>query len=382
MPLPTNNSRPSLPYTPEQSLPNNQRFSLLGRRPPTAEMLDAEFNALQDDINTLAQSINEVQAGNIPGSDDPNNANKVVKTDGEGNLSFTSITSALIEANAVVEQKLAPQSVTTSKLGNAAVIGAKIAEEAIESRHLAASAVGTDELADRAVTSTKIADQALTTAKMADQAVTTVKLGDLAVTPAKLADASVTTPKLADAAVTVPKIAAAAIITDKLANQAVTNPKIAPKAIQVSNIDQQYASMGSVLMAGAFGNVSFSKIASSSFDASLIQQGATLGSLNGTTVAPIGGLIFCMFQILSGSGATLKWRGFNIKQATCVFSEETSEYYVTVTYTRQLPPTGGLMSLTNYNMYSSSYTPTGFTYITPGDNTASHNVLAYLPEGS
>ena len=61
MPLPTNKN-PNLPYTPDQSLPNNQRFGLLGRRPPTAEMLDAEFNALTDDVNKLAQGINEVQS--------------------------------------------------------------------------------------------------------------------------------------------------------------------------------------------------------------------------------------------------------------------------------------------------------------------------------
>ena len=67
MPLPTNKSRPSLPYEPEQSLPNNQRFDLLGKKPPTAQMLDAEFNAVTDDINLLAHAINEVEAGNIPG---------------------------------------------------------------------------------------------------------------------------------------------------------------------------------------------------------------------------------------------------------------------------------------------------------------------------
>jgi hypothetical protein len=53
MPVPTNNSRPSLPYAPTQSLPNNARFDILTttQRPPSAEMLDAEFNALTDDVN-------------------------------------------------------------------------------------------------------------------------------------------------------------------------------------------------------------------------------------------------------------------------------------------------------------------------------------------
>ena len=91
MPVPINNSRPSLPYAPTQSLPNNTRFGILTttQRPPTAEMLDAEFNALTDDVNMLAAAINDVQAGSIPGANDPLNANKVLKTDGANNLSWT-----------------------------------------------------------------------------------------------------------------------------------------------------------------------------------------------------------------------------------------------------------------------------------------------------
>ena len=250
MPLPTNNSRPSLPYTPAQSLPNNQRFSLLGRRPPTAEMLDAEFNALQDDINTLAQSINEVQAGNIPGSDDPNNANKVVKTDGEGNLSFTSVTSALLEANAVVEQKLAPQSVTTAKLGNAAVIGAKIAEETIESRHLAGSAVGTEELANHAVTTAKMAGLAVTASQIAAGAVITDKLAPNAVTTEKVAATAITAEKLANNAVT----------TDKLAANAVTGGKVADQSLPPSKIQSGAAPVQSVLTVTSLGNSAFAAL--------------------------------------------------------------------------------------------------------------------------
>ena len=66
MPLPTNYSRPTLPYAPLQSLPNDRRFVNLTtlQQPPTAEMFDAELNAILDNINTLAAAINVTVAGN------------------------------------------------------------------------------------------------------------------------------------------------------------------------------------------------------------------------------------------------------------------------------------------------------------------------------
>jgi microcystin-dependent protein len=198
MPLPTNTSRPSLPYVPLQSLPNNTRYGILTttQRPPTAEMLDAEFNALTDDVNMLAASINAVQAGSIPGANDPLNANKVLKTDGSNNLSWTYVTNAEIEANAVVEQKLAAQSVTTSKIGDAAVTIQKIAQ----------NAVGTNQLIDACVITGKIADANVTTAKLAHQAVTQTQIANSAVGTNQLIDSNVTTTKIADAAITVAKL--------------------------------------------------------------------------------------------------------------------------------------------------------------------------------
>jgi hypothetical protein len=208
MPVPTNNSRPSLPYAPTQSLPNNARFDILTttQRPPSAEMLDAEFNALTDDVNMLAAAINEVQAGNIPGSDDPSNENKLVKTDGAGNLSWTLVTNDEIAPAAVVEEKLAAQSVTTTKIGDAAVTSAKLALGAVTSAKIGINAVTSLEIATGAVTSTKLSDNVVTTAKLAD----------LAVAQGKLANNSVGTPQMIDANVT----------TDKLANNAVTTAKL------------------------------------------------------------------------------------------------------------------------------------------------------------
>ena len=381
MPIPTNNSRPSLPYTPDQSLPNNQRFDLLGKRPPTAQMLDAEFNALTDDVNKLAQGINDVQAGTIPGSDDPLNANKVLKTDGQGTLSFTLINSAQMSPNSIVEAALSPQSVTTQKIGDGSITSAKIANESIQTRHIQAYAVETDELADKAITTEKIADLAVGSDQIDLQAITTEKIADRAVTTAELADRAVTTAKIANAAVSTLQLGLGAVTPNEIASLAVTNPKVALKAIQATNIDAQASTTSSVLMATGAGNVSFNKIAASSFDPSLIQPGATLGSLNGVTIGPFGGMIFCMFQIISGSGDTLKWKGFNIRSATCVYDEGAYQYLVTVTYKRPIADANTLIVFAASNIYIPTYTNTGFTYYTP-DQTASYLIFAYLPDGN
>ena len=382
MPLPTNNSRPSLPYTPDQSLPNNQRFDLLGKRPPTAQMLDAEFNALTDDINKLAAGINDVQAGNIPGSDDPLNANKVLKTDGQGTLSFTLINSAQMSPNSIVEAALSPQSVTTPKIGDGSITSAKLAGESVQTRHLQAYAVNTDELADLAVTSEKLALESVQTQHIEDLSVEASKIDRLAVTTEKLADRAVTTAKIANAAVSTLQLGLGAVTPSEIAALAVTNSKVALKAINATNIDAQASATGSVLMSEGAGNVSFSKISSSSFDGSLIQPGATLGCLNGISLGSVGGMIFCMFQILHGSGDTLKWRGFNIRTATCVLDEGTFEYFVTVTYKRRIPDRDSLIGFAASNIYSPAYTNTGFTYTAGQGVSPSYLILAYLPEGN
>ena len=381
MPIPTNNSRPSLPYTPDQSLPNNQRFDLLGKRPPTAQMLDAEFNALTDDINKLAAGINDVQAGNIPGSDDPLNANKVLKTDGQGTLSFTLINSGQLSPNSIVEAALSPQSVTTPKIGDGSITSAKLAGESVQTRHIQAYAVETDELANKAVTTEKIADLAVGSEQIDLQAITTEKIADRAVTTAELADRAVTTAKIANAAISTLQLGLAAVTPNEIASLAVTNPKVALKAIRDTNIDAQGSALSSVLMATGAGNASFSKISSASFDGSLIQPGATLGCLNGISLGAVGGMIFCMFQIRSGSGDSLKWKGFNIRTAKCVY-EDLGQYLVTVTYKRRPPDHDDLICFAASNIYTPNFTERGFTYVTPDSSTASYVILAYLPEGN
>jgi hypothetical protein len=206
--LPTDNSRPDLPYVPAQSLPNNARFNILTttKRPPTAEMLDAEFNALTDDVNMLAKGINDVQVGSIPGSDVELNANKLLKTDGEGNLSWTLITNTELEPGAVKERGLAERSVTEKKIDDGAVTNAKLSTGAVETLQIADGAVKTLKIEDKAVKTEKIEDKAVTNAKLSNGAVKTLQIADGAVKTEKIEDKAVTTEKIEDKAVTTQKL--------------------------------------------------------------------------------------------------------------------------------------------------------------------------------
>ena len=240
MALPTNFKRPAIPYVPVQVLAHYDRYAALQGKPPTASQLDGDCNALMDYINQLAAAINETAAGIFPGADDPTNANKLPTTDGEGNVSWTQVTSTHLAEQAVQPRHLSNSAVTrekiqvnaigTNQLDNSAVTGAKIADETIESKHLAAHAVGTDELANNAVTTAKMADQAVTTAKLAPQAVTTDKLPNNVIT------------------------------SDKIAANAVTGVKVADQSLPPSKIQSGTAPVQSVLTVTSLGNSAFAAL--------------------------------------------------------------------------------------------------------------------------
>lgn len=226
MALPTNNSRPAIPYVPTQVLPNYDRYESLGQFPPTAQQLDGDLNKMIDLINTLSDEINNVVVGALPGADDPLNANSLMTTDGAGNISWVKASSANLDDGAV----------TTVKIQNAAITPEKIQPQAIDTDQLATNAVRTIKILDENVTTGKLANSSVTTPKIDDGAVTTPKislggvitekLADLCVTIAKLANLSVITEKIADLAVTAAKLAANAVTTEKIAANAVTTAKI------------------------------------------------------------------------------------------------------------------------------------------------------------
>ncbi len=168
MALPTNNSRPSIPYVPQQILPNSDRYGALGQFPPTAQQLDGDLNKMIDLINTLSDEINKIVVGALPGAEDPLNANRLMTTDGAGNISWVKVGSANLDAGAV----------TTAKIAEAAITPEKIQPQAIT----------TDKLANNAVTSNKIPNTSLPGAKLLNQTITTAQIANQTITAAQIAN--------------------------------------------------------------------------------------------------------------------------------------------------------------------------------------------------
>ena len=247
MPLPTNNSRPAIPYNPEQVLPNHNRYQALGKFPPTAQQLDGDFNRMVDLSNTLANTINHTAAGIFPGADNPLNANKLPTTDGHGHVSWTPVTPLNMADNAV----------QTRHILDAAITPAKIQARAVGTNQMADGAVTTTKILDNAVTTAKIIDNAVTAPKLADNAVVTVKVIDNAVTTPKVADNAITSAKMADNAVTTPKVINNAITSLKIADNAVITSKIADKAVTAIKVGSAGAQSGDVLTADGVGAAAF-----------------------------------------------------------------------------------------------------------------------------
>ena len=136
---------------------------------------------------------------------------------------------AQIAAGAVNDklgQLASKHTVSTALIDNNAVTSAKIADGTIATADLANSSVTTAKIADGAVTSDKILDGTIATADLANSSVTTAKIANLNVTEGKIAANAVTTAKIKDANVT----------TDKIADSAITSAKIADGTIAEADL--------------------------------------------------------------------------------------------------------------------------------------------------
>lgn len=197
MALPTNNSRPAIPYVPKQVLPNTNRYESLGQFPPTAQQLDGDLNKMIDLINTLSDEINNVVVGALPGADDPLNANRLMTTDGAGNISWVKAASANLDDGAV----------TTSKIADAAITPVKIQPQAISTEKLENEAVTTPKINPGAITTGTISDGAVTTAKIANNAVTSNKIPNTSIAGAQLQNQTITNAQIANQTITAAQIA-------------------------------------------------------------------------------------------------------------------------------------------------------------------------------
>ena len=108
---------------------------------------------------------------------------------------------ATIAAGAETEklgQLASKHTVSTALIDNNAVTSAKIADGTIATADLSGGSVTTAKIADSNVTEGKIAANAVTTAKIKDANVTTAKVADGAITSAKIADGTIAEADLSD----------------------------------------------------------------------------------------------------------------------------------------------------------------------------------------
>ena len=335
MPLPTNNSRPAIPYQPEQILPNYNRYENLGQFPPTAQQLDGDMNRIIDLLNTQSAEINGIVVGALPGANDPLNANFLLTTDGNGNISWTPInqvnlgvasvgTNNIIDA-VVTSAKIQPQAIKTQHIENNAVTGSKVATSSVSLSCLTPTGVvgivanRTDnrgkidirpindwqvptkrpnnpymnsddlftifnnsgageyngfQLKTGSITALQIADETITGTKIANNSVDGTRLLNGSVYNSKLTDGTLTRDKIANKTITNAQIADGTITGALIANNTVTNAQILDGTITTA----LYAN-GSITDTKLANNaVTTNKISNNSIITSHLQDKAVTGS--------------------------------------------------------------------------------------------------------
>lgn len=204
--------RPSLPYAAD-SLPNNNRYTEIATlgQSPGGDEVDADCNYLLDKLNVVNERIDGVVLGDIPGSTDPANQDKLLSTTGAA-LAWIKVDEKNLDDNCISTEKLQASSVTEDKLGSGSITAGKIRDGAVTSDAIEDDKISFDKIKnennvhfqdffnsqnantlngakilDNSLSGTKIIDNSIPTAKISDGAVTTPKIANGAVTSAKLA---------------------------------------------------------------------------------------------------------------------------------------------------------------------------------------------------
>jgi microcystin-dependent protein len=194
-----NINRPNLPYV-GVARQNYNYFKLLtaNKSGVPSESLDGYFNFFTDQVNDIYTAIAGINVGDLPGINDPNNAGKLLTTNGAGTQSWTLVQSS----------NILPHSITNASIYQQTITAAELAIGGIGPDQLAPNCVTQIKILDGSVTVNKIGAAAVTEAKIADDAVTELKIEDNAVTTDKILDANITTDKILNANVTLPKLGA------------------------------------------------------------------------------------------------------------------------------------------------------------------------------
>lgn len=142
---------------------------------------------------------------------------------------------------------LAAGSVDTAQLVDDAITSAKIDAGAVVNEALATNAVDAQNIRDNAVTTTKIQDAAITNAKIGQAAIKEANIDNLAVSSGKIQDAAITNAKIGQAAVQEANIADLAVTDAKINTLSAGKIRTGELAVDV---ELKLTNTGSALLAG------------------------------------------------------------------------------------------------------------------------------------
>ena len=203
----------------------------------------------REDLSNVTNKVGIQQLNLADGS-----AGQVIKTDGSGTISFTTVvtdpnvggdlsgttSNAQIAANKVGITELNVSDGTAGQVlktdGSGTLSFSSVSSDPTMGGDLSGTASNAQIVAN-AVTATEIADGAITSAKIFDGTIATGDIADLAISTAKLAANAITTAKITDANVTTTKIADDAITEAKITAQTITNASIYPGTIRSQEIE-------------------------------------------------------------------------------------------------------------------------------------------------
>ena len=242
-----NFSRPNLPYAYSQ-LQNSNRYQVLTSlgKPPTAIQLDSDIDYLIDATRSLDLAMGSLTAGVIPGAALGTNANKVVTTDGAGNVSWVFVTNNNVTDNSLSGSKLIASSVTGNQLQDGTITASELAPNCIETTQILDGNITLAKMAPNSVSTLNVIDANITLPKMALNSVGTGNILDSNITLAKMAPSSVGTTNIVAASITLGKMAPNSVGTANILDLNVTANKIANNTITATQVDPAFLTGGAV----------------------------------------------------------------------------------------------------------------------------------------
>ncbi len=188
---------PNLPYN-NESLPNDNIYIVLTRSlnaPPTDTILQSHFNYVVDSMRVLDIDIDNINAGAIPGANDPANTNFMLFTNG-AITGWKLVSDINCELSSINADKLIPSSVGPIQIQDGSISVLKLAPDSVSTIKILNLNVTSDKMADNAVLTRTVMNGNITAEKMADNSVPTRTIAPLNVTADKIANSNITLEKL------------------------------------------------------------------------------------------------------------------------------------------------------------------------------------------